>query len=344
MSTVCPCLFSLCCVVLWVGFPFGLRGVYVCQFKRATGISHDDGFILSGPQATCRGSRSSNRNNSSIPAGICGRWLLWREDSGCYPNFREEIRLAEKFGLKYDLSQCTVYLLSGDQFRGDVSGFQELGVQIRTGNDIQMLKTPVLGEQTFMNEFYDIRKEQFELSFRAVEELQNKHVAFHLLQQCMEFCQLQYLARTAPRQFLGPLLEWYDKRYRQSFETIIGRILPEQSWRQATLPLKLGGLGLVIESIPIGESRYYRADISYLVASRFIQDVRQSLIPPLPHHSVLAWAVAVERLQGLFPNWQTDFQNSQAKFRQKEMASQVEDASHRDFQGILTPRDQLRLR
>ena len=37
--------------------------------------------------------------------------------------FREEIRLAEKFGLKYDLSQYTVYLLSGDQFRGDISGF-----------------------------------------------------------------------------------------------------------------------------------------------------------------------------------------------------------------------------
>ena len=54
--------------------------------------------------------------------------------------FREEIRLAEKFGMKYDLSQCTVCLLSGDQFRGDRSGFQELGVQMRTDNDIQMLK------------------------------------------------------------------------------------------------------------------------------------------------------------------------------------------------------------
>ena len=170
-------------------------------------------------------------------------------------------------------------------------------VQIRTGNDIQMLKTQVSGQYIFMNEFCDIRKEQFELSFRAVEELQNKYVAFHLLQQCMRFCQLQYLARTAPRQFLGPLLERYDKRYRQSFETIIGRTLPEQSWRQATLPSKLGDLGLVIENIPIGESRCYRADISYVVASRFIQDVRQSLVPPLPHHSLLGWAVAVERLQ-----------------------------------------------
>ena len=83
--------------------------------------------------------------------------------------------------MKYDLSQCTVYLLSGDQFRGDESGLQELGVQIRTGNDIKILKIPVSGQQTFMNEFCDIRKEEFELSFRAVEELQNKHVAFHLL-------------------------------------------------------------------------------------------------------------------------------------------------------------------
>ena len=258
--------------------------------------------------------------------------------------FREAIRLAEKIDLKYDLSQCTVYLLSGDQFRGDGSSFQELGVQIRTGNDIQMLKSPGSGQQIFMNEFYDIRKEEFELSFRAVEELQNKYVTFHLLQQYMGFCQLQYLARTAPRQFLGPLLEWHDKRYRQSFETIIGRILPEQSWRQAILPPKLGDLGLEIENIPIGESRCYRADISYLIASRFIQDVRQSLIPPLPHHSILGWAVAIERLQSLFPSWQTDFQNSQTKLRQKEMASQTEDASHRDFQGILIPQDQLRLR
>ena len=60
--------------------------------------------------------------------------------------FRGEIRLGEKFGLKYDLSQCTVYLLSGYGFRGDISGFQELGVQIRTGCDVQILKIPVSGQ------------------------------------------------------------------------------------------------------------------------------------------------------------------------------------------------------
>ena len=251
--------------------------------------------------------------------------------------------MAAKFGLKYDLAQCTVYLLSGDSFRGDVSGFQELGVQIKSGCDIQMLKTPVSGQQIFMNDFCDLRKEKFEYSFRAAEGLQNKYAAFHLLQQCMGFCQFQYLARTAPRQFLGPLLEWYDKRYRQAFETIIERTLPEQSWRQANLPPKLGGLGLVLESIPIGHSICYRADISYLVASRFIQELRQSLVPPIPHHSFLGWIVAAQRLQALFPIWQADFQNSQSRLRQKDLKSQAEAASHRDFQGFLPPRDELRV-
>ena len=96
-------------------------------------------------------------------------------------HFREEIRLVAKFGLKYDLAQCTVFLLSGDSFRGDVSGIQELGVQIKSDCEIQMMKTPVSGQQIFMNDFCDLRKEKFKYSVRAVEGLQNKHVAFHLV-------------------------------------------------------------------------------------------------------------------------------------------------------------------
>ena len=65
--------------------------------------------------------------------------------------------MAEKFGLKYDFSQYTVYLLSGNDFRGDISGFQELGVQIWTGCDVQMLKIPVSGQQIFMQEICEAR-------------------------------------------------------------------------------------------------------------------------------------------------------------------------------------------
>ena len=60
-------------------------------------------------------------------------------------SFQEEIRLAAEFGLRYDLEQCILYLLSGEHFRGDVSGFQALGVRMITGPDIQILKAPVGG-------------------------------------------------------------------------------------------------------------------------------------------------------------------------------------------------------
>ena len=102
---------------------------------------------------------------------------------GISSDIREEIRLAAKFDLKYDLAQCTVYLLSGDSFRRDVSGIQELGIQMKADYDIQRLKMSISGQHIFMNDFYDLRKEKFEYSFRAVEGLENKYMAFHLLQQ-----------------------------------------------------------------------------------------------------------------------------------------------------------------
>ena len=56
-------------------------------------------------------------------------------------SFQEEIRLAAEFGLRYDLEQCTLYLLSGEHFRGDVSGFQALGIRVVTGPDVQIFES-----------------------------------------------------------------------------------------------------------------------------------------------------------------------------------------------------------
>ena len=52
---------------------------------------------------------------------------------------------------------------------GDISGFQEIGVQIRMGCDVQILKIPMSGQQMFMQEICEARQEQFDLSFRVVE-------------------------------------------------------------------------------------------------------------------------------------------------------------------------------
>ena len=51
-----------------------------------------------------------------------------------------------------------------------------------------------------------------------------------------------------------------------------------------------------------------------------------------------------EYLYKIFPMWQIDFQNSQVQLRQKDLMSQVEDASHRDFEGLFPPQEQSQLR
>ena len=57
--------------------------------------------------------------------------------------FQEEFRLAEEYGLRYGLNNCTLYLFAGDDFRGDGSIFQVLGIRVDAIYNIQILKTPI---------------------------------------------------------------------------------------------------------------------------------------------------------------------------------------------------------
>ena len=71
-----------------------------------------------------------------------------------WASFQQELHLAEKYGLHMDPSKCTLYLLAGDQFRGDVSRFQALGVKIVSTTDVMMLKVPISQETTIFQSFY----------------------------------------------------------------------------------------------------------------------------------------------------------------------------------------------
>ena len=62
----------------------------------------------------------------------------------------------------------------------------------------------------------------------------------------MSWSKLGYLLRTSPISDL----DWsvYDKGMKQNLEHIVGVPLSDSSWSQATLPIRLGGLGLLVPS------------------------------------------------------------------------------------------------
>ena len=229
--------------------------------------------------------------------------------------FQEELRLAEEYGLRYDLNNCTLYLLAGDGFRGDVSAFQALGVRVDAICNIQILKAPVCGSPEFLPEWCQNKKSDFERAFQALEDLDQKDVVFHLLQTCMGWFQLNCLGRTAPRCFLVPLLDWYDARYREVFEVILGKGITDIQWLQATLPSISGSLELTTERISLGDQIFGRADLAYVIAYRTAAALIEALVPSRLDHSRIDWAPAVQRLIQIFPIWQAELEN--AVFRSK---------------------------
>ena len=67
--------------------------------------------------------------------------------------FRAEMQCGKKYGLTYDLGECTLHLPAGRAFSGDVSEFEALGIKINWSQNLCMLKSPLVGDSEFCKEF-----------------------------------------------------------------------------------------------------------------------------------------------------------------------------------------------
>ena len=71
------------------------------------------------------------------------------------------------------------------------------------------------------------------------------HEALQLLRCCTGACRVEYLVQTAPpSEQLSELLESTSSLLRLTFERLLGSSLPPSAWAHATLPSRMGGLGL----------------------------------------------------------------------------------------------------
>ena len=85
--------------------------------------------------------------------------------------FKEEIRLAGKYGLTFDLAKCTLYLPAGAAYQGDLSEFVNMGVTIKSGNNIEMLKSLVRATEEGAQGFCMRRQAELDETFRALAAL-----------------------------------------------------------------------------------------------------------------------------------------------------------------------------
>ncbi|CAE7428218.1 RvY_04325-1, partial [Symbiodinium natans] len=108
--------------------------------------------------------------------------------------FEQELALAGKYGLHFDLSKTKLHILAGDDFQGDLRPFTALGINIIKGTNVQMLQVPLIGPTSLYDEWNRTKVGDLDQALTAIETLPHKHISLHLMKQCLSFPKLAYYA------------------------------------------------------------------------------------------------------------------------------------------------------
>ena len=175
---------------------------------------------------------------------------LWYLDDGTLVGPRRIVRcvldtILEKgpqLGLHVNLAKCEVFRPSGDQ---DFPEFPRAIKRISEDDaGLELLGSPVVGTKDFFDVAVRQRVEKVLRLQDQLTDLDNPQVALHLLRGCVSICKINHLLRTVPPEFASEQWTRFDNGLRLSLGRITHTSVPDRAWTQATLPCRMGGLGL----------------------------------------------------------------------------------------------------
>jgi hypothetical protein len=125
---------------------------------------------------------------------------------------------------------------SPDPFPADVDRVDNAGVKL--------LGAPI-GTKAFTTDFVQKKLDALNAVYKLLREVNNAQVEFALFRGCLAYNKINHLLRTCPPDLLQEALVKFDDQF-QSMVAEILRVpcLSEDQWDQASLPVKLSGLGV----------------------------------------------------------------------------------------------------
>ena len=115
---------------------------------------------------------------------------------------------------------------------------------VDTKGDADFLGSPLWGSEDFFNTSLSTRIDKIWESQQRLQDIEDPQVELLLLRSCLSLCKLNHILRTVPSDRVLGQLQPFDINLRKTLESIVDCSLSESSWQQATLPIRLGGLGL----------------------------------------------------------------------------------------------------
>ena len=123
-----------------------------------------------------------------------------------------------------------------DPFPADVDRVDNAGVKL--------LGAPI-GSKEFTTDFVKKKLKALDDVCKLLREVDNAQVEFGLFRGCLSYNKINHLLRTCPPDLLQEALVKFDDHFQNMIAEIL-RVpcLTEDQWEQASLPVKLSGLGV----------------------------------------------------------------------------------------------------
>ena len=176
-------------------------------------------------------------------------------------------------GLRLNRSKCLFFSSDSDS-PPDNSLLQEIP---RAEEGFSLLGCPV-GPPPFCNTILLQRVEKIREFLKKLPDLQDSQMESTLLRHCLSLPKISYSLRTCPPDFVREATTVFDDLIRDTLSDIAGGPLSDWSWRKASLPVSLGGLGLRNASTT--------APAAYISSTSETKESVEALLqsPPQPLH------------------------------------------------------------
>ena len=155
-----------------------------------------------------------------------------------------------------------------------------------------MLGAP-FGSQDFVRGELKSKVEKIRKIVELLPSIQDPHTQFVLLRSCQSLPKLSFILRTTDTSPFNDILQEFDRLVRGALSSILGAALTDLQWRQASLPVSMGGLGLR-GAEEHGPGLYCSSVTSSLSLARTLQGIQQDSTTPNPLSQDVLAAVSAQ--------------------------------------------------
>ena len=153
--------------------------------------------------------------------------------------------LGSELGLELNLSKCEVFAFGGDTSSRRVALekvlFVSSAIHVTPKEELSLLGCPLLDDA--IEPALAAKTAQVKLLTSRLQ-LIHPQQALYLRKKCLSIPKLLYVLRCCPAWRFGSGLAIFDEVIRASLSRITNTAMIDEVWRQASLPVSYGGLGI----------------------------------------------------------------------------------------------------